>query len=418
VIQGDYLGTDVAGTHALGNTQDGLTIFNSPNNTVGGSAPGEQNLISGNGFVGVRIVGTGSFGNLVQHNLIGTDVTGTQAVPNGFDGVFIDGAPNNTIGGAGNVISGNAQIGVQIFGPNATGNVVLGNLIGTDVTGTHALGNGFDGVWLNNAPGNLIGSTIPSEHNVISANGFTGIRITGTGATLNVIQGNLIGTDITGTQSLGNGFDGIFIDGAPGNLIGGITPGSGNVASGNGSVGLQIFGPAATGNVVQGNFFGTDVTGMQPLANRVDGVFINDAPFNVIGGTDPAARNLMSGNGSAGIQLFARGSKGNVVQGNFIGANIDGKGTLGNDYGLFINGAPQNTIGGAAANEKNVIIGNRIANIIEGFGLNNAATGGAVVPLVVQPGGPIIPASPPTPTTRSQRAAARAALRAARRAGR
>jgi Calx-beta domain len=412
VLQNDYFGTDVTGTQALPNALDGVTIFNSPNNAVGGSSVSGRNLISGNGLVGVRIVGASSTGNVVLNNLIGTDVTGTHAVPNGFDGVFIDNAPGNTIGGLGNVISGNGQIGVQIFGPGSSGNMVLGNLIGTDMTGTLPLGNGFDGVWLNGAPNNTIGSTSASERNVISANVFTGVRITGAGASGNVVRGNLIGTDITGTRALGNGFDGIFINNAPNNVIGGTSAGSGNVASGNGSVGLQIFGAGASNNLVQGNFFGTDLTGTQAVPNTFDGVFINRAPNNVIGGPIPGARNLMSGNGSSGLQLFRPGANGNIIQNNYIGANINGQPTLGNAFGLFINGAPNNTIGGAGSNESNLIIGNRIANVIQGFGLDNSAAS-AMHHRNHPNQWPV--SAPDSPSAPSRTQVMRAALRAARR---
>ena len=99
-------------------------------------------MISGNTNDGVAFIGTGATGNVVAGNYIGTDVTGHAALGNGIDGVLIDaGASDNTIGGttaaARNIISGNAYAGVEIH--DANDNVVEGDFIGTDVTGTVAL---------------------------------------------------------------------------------------------------------------------------------------------------------------------------------------------------------------------------------------------------------------------------------------
>src|SRR5207253_7759602 len=130
---------------------------------------------------------------------------------------------------------------------------------------------------------------------------------------------------------------------APGNPIGGATPGAGNVVSGNGSVGVQVFGLGATGNVIAGNLIGTDASGLQPLGNAQDGVFLNAASGNTVGGTEAGARNVISANGSVGVQVFA-GASGNVIEGNFIGPDIQGRPRLGNTFGLFINSAPGNVI--------------------------------------------------------------------------
>src|SRR5439155_841993 len=139
------------GTAALGNTSDGVRIQGGASvNTVGGTATGAANLISGNGRYGVVITDTGTSGNVVLGKLIGTDANGTADLGNAGDGVVIDGgATANTEGGttagASNVISGNF-VSVVIFNAGTSGNVVLGNYIGTDVNGTAALGNLQDGV--------------------------------------------------------------------------------------------------------------------------------------------------------------------------------------------------------------------------------------------------------------------------------
>ncbi len=367
-VVGDNIGTNASGGVGLGNAIDGVLIADSSNNTIGGIGAGTANVISGNSIVGVRILGSDSTGNVVEGNFIGTSPLGSAALGNKTDGVFVDGAPGNTIGGqsaaARNVISGNGAVGVQIDGATGLGNLVEGNYIGTDASGTNALGNAFDGVFLNGSASNTIGGTAPSARNVISANQLTGVRITGSGATDNLILNNLIGTDSAGTAALGNRFDGVFINGAPGNVVGGTTTNARNVISGNGSVGVQIFSPSATGNQLVGNFIGTDISGLAALGNGRDGVFVNDAPSNSIGGSVAGSQNVISANGQVGLQLFGRGASGNVVQGNLIGTGVDGITALGNEFGLFINGAPRNTIGGPGA-AQNTITNNTHTDIVQ-----------------------------------------------------
>ena len=152
------------------------------NNVVGGPASELANVISGNNGDGV-FVDAGSGSNTVVGNLIGTDASGTLAVPNTGDGVDIAGF-NNTVGGTlavdRNVISGNAATGLAIDGTAATNNVVEGNYIGTDVRGTTQLANGADGVDIfAGAMNNVVGGTATGDGNVISGNGASGVVITG-----------------------------------------------------------------------------------------------------------------------------------------------------------------------------------------------------------------------------------------------
>ena len=189
LVEGNLLGTDPTGTIALGNSGPGVEIgAYSSGNTIGGSAPGTGNLISANLGAGVSISGTTSVGNVVLGNEIGTDLAGTVAMPNSGPGVLITGgATNNTIGGTvagtGNLISGNTGDGIEISGTGTTGNVVAGNLIGTDVTGTMAVRNGNIGVEIDSAAsGNTIGGTASGAGNVIAFNASSGV-VVGVGAT-------------------------------------------------------------------------------------------------------------------------------------------------------------------------------------------------------------------------------------------
>ncbi|MDQ5867549.1 MAG: CSLREA domain-containing protein, partial [Chloroflexota bacterium] len=139
LIQGNYIGTNPTGTSAVPNA-GGILLDNAPNNTVGGTTAAARNLISGNSGPGVNIVNSGSTGNLIQGNYIGTNAAGTSALPNGT-GIILDNAPNNTIGGtaagAGNLISGNTGAGVDVVS-GTTGTLLQGNYIGTNAAGTGA----------------------------------------------------------------------------------------------------------------------------------------------------------------------------------------------------------------------------------------------------------------------------------------
>ena len=135
--------------------------------------------------------------------------------------------------------------------------------------------------------GNTIGGTASGAGNVISANGYYGVWIYGDGATENLVQGNRIGTDFSGTAPLGNASSGVLIDsGASSNTVGGTTVGAGNLISANGYYGVWITGDGATENLVQGNRIGTDFSGTAPLGNASSGVLIDSgASSNTVGGT-------------------------------------------------------------------------------------------------------------------------------------
>ncbi len=369
VLDSNFIGTNVDGTAALANGFDGVFISqSSPNNTIGG-AGARRNIISGNHDSGLSI---SSSGNTVFGNFIGTNAAGTASIPNG-NGISIFSGGNNLIGGttpdARNLISGNREAGIHIFA--ATGNQVQGNFIGTDVTGTVLLSNS-KGVFLEGAPSNTVGGKVAEARNVISAN-QTGVAISGVGATGNQVQGNFIGTTATGTVGLGNSY-GVSIDQASNNIVGGTAAGARNLISGN-SFGMFISGFNATGNLVQGNFIGTNAAGTARLPNEY-GVLVQEASSNLIGGTAAGARNVISGNRSA-LGIGGLNAMGNLVQGNFIGTDPSGTGRVPNAFGINIS-APNNLIGGSAANAGNVISGNGGVEILDGIGIDISGAGNQV----------------------------------------
>ena len=321
VIQGNFLGTDVTGTQALGNS--GADVFvQAANVTIGGTVPGDRNIISGalaSGTLpgyGIILVGGGS--EQVAGNFIGTDVTGTQPLGNALAGIYIDSGPvliGGFVTGAGNVISGNFD---GIRDQNSSGNAFQGNFIGTDVTGTKALPNSSDGIFGINVDSETYGG--PGAGNLISGNiGDAGIRFYGNN---NVFQGNLIGTDVTGTKSLSNTYGILDQDGGNNNIIGGTDPGDRNVISGDGDgIALKANASGASGNVVEGNYIGTDITGTQAIGNNGPGVFLGvNAINNTIGGTTAAAQNIISGNGT-GVFMGLNGNTGPLPTGNSILGN-------------------------------------------------------------------------------------------------
>ncbi len=378
LVQGNFIGTDASGRLALGNALSGITIFGGNSNLVGGTTTAARNVVSANKLAGVYIT-TNSVGNLVQGNFIGLDLTGLGALGNVSNGISIDSSRLNIVGGttagARNVISGNTGYGVEVFGTTATGNLLLGNYVGTAVTGQSALGNNYCGMHILSS-GNTIGGVATGAGNLLSANGQDGIFLDGAGAANNIVQGNLIGTVADGTSGLGNGRAGIGISGAPGNTIGGTAANAGNLLSANGDAGIFLITSGATGNLIQGNTIGTDLTGTVALGNTFEGIYVERAPTNTIGGTAPGAGNLISANNTRGI-WFTNASW-NVVQGNLIGTTRDGVGNLGqvyHDVECEV-GACNNTIGGAGT------ASNRIAfaqTIYAGVRVRNGSTNNAIL---------------------------------------
>jgi hypothetical protein len=195
-VKGNYIGTNAAGTAALPNGVQGVVIAaGAQNNTVGGSSAADRNVISGNGY-NVVISGVGTNGNAVKGNYIGTDAAGTAALLNGRGVIIAGGAQNNTIGGnsAGerNVISGSNDLGVVITDAGTNGNTLKGNYIGTNATGTAAIPNNTGVLVAGAAQNNAIGGTAAGEGNLIAFNTGDGVRVSDAGTTGNTIRGNSI----------------------------------------------------------------------------------------------------------------------------------------------------------------------------------------------------------------------------------
>ena len=352
--------------------------------------------------------------DLIAFNIAGAGVhtiTPLTALPNITDAVIIDGYTQP--GSSPNTLStgNNATILIELDGTNITANsglfitagnstvrglainrfgiqgitledgdnnLIEGNFIGTDPTGTIDRGNIREGIliWSGSAD-NQIGGTTPAARNLLSGNNLSGIQILNNtiGVTDNLVQGNYIGTNASGTAVLSNGTSGILINDSPTNTIGGTTPGAGNLISGNSDQGVMFFAAGATNNIVQGNFIGTNAAGMAALGNGDMGVLLVGGTLNIVGGTTVAARNVIAGNLGWGVTV---GGADHLVQGNYIGVGVDGTTALGNQIGGLVVFSDA-----GSGPTSNIQIGGTVA----GAGNRVASNTGPGVLVVVDPGG-------------------------------
>ncbi len=365
VVEGDYVGVAISGETALGNGGYGVNLYNTTDSTIGGTVAGAADVVAASTLSGVLITGT-STGNVVEGDDIGTDAGGTQTgFGNGIDGVYILGAASNTIGGtsaaAANIISGNTNDGVEIaYGAND--NVVEGDLIGTELGGETALPNQFDGVEIDNSSsGNTIGglTTTPGSGagDLISGNFNAGVDIFN--SSNNVVEGDLIGTDAAGEVGLAN-FKGVLIYAtSTGNTIGGNTADARNVIAGNTGPGVYVYTFYSTppsNNLIAGNWIGLDVVTIVgtptpvAVANGGEGVLLYSAGANTLSG------NVISGNVDDGIAVLS--SPGQSIVGNFIGTDPTGTQAIANTQdGINLGSSADVTITG------NVISGNALSGV-------------------------------------------------------
>ncbi len=345
------IGTNKGATGSVANVENGVVIGEGASENL----IGPNNIISGNTDAGVYIYGSLTSGNIISENTIGTDITGNSLLSNGDDGVNIFDAPDNRIEGnvlVGAGIGGTGNNGIEIYGSNASGNVITANFIGTNALSTSGLGNGYSGVQIKrDAHDNIIG-----PDNVISGNLNNGIRIEsdsfegGTSANGNIVTGNNIGTNVDGNGILGNQQHGVMIFD---NAVSN-TIGPDNVISGNGGDGVHLKDPGTTENEIIGNYIGTNSGNSALIGNTNSGVHLTEgAVDNTVG-----PGNVISANSECGIHVEMHTTSGNRVIGNLIGTTDDGVGSLGNrTHGIWMN-ADGNTIGGFTAAERNVIAAN------------------------------------------------------------
>ena len=323
-VVANRIGTNAAGTSAIANRGDGIRI----------TRGSRRNEIGGTAFVDT--------------------MTGQANNPTGSKGTV---TPVFVVPPLGNLISGNGGNGVLID-TGSLGNVLNGNFIGTTAGGNGALGNAGDGVWIDRAPGNsLVGCKFVNNpfvyYNVISGNRQNGLRVTSSDNV--TVQGNFFGVGANNTAIVKNRLDGILVDGSSMNTqVGGVIP-LGNVSAGNGRNGIEVTGKSR--GFVTFNTFGGLLAFKGAAPNGNDGLLITST-----GGSNLARTNVFSGNRRNGIELAGNAS-GVTVDPDIAGLNTNGNGVLPNGGdGLLIDGtAHGNTIGGTLSSviPQNTFSGNK-----------------------------------------------------------
>jgi CSLREA domain-containing protein len=295
----------------------------------------QANVTSGADAINFAIPGTGVKTIAVGSTGLGELPTITEQVT--IDGYTQPGASPNT-----KAVGNDAALKIQLGGSSA--------------------GSGAEGLRIEGASNSVIKGLVINR---FSGEGIDVFGAPSGGIVGTRIEGNFIGTDPTGTLDKGNGGDGVsvFADDISQTVVGGTTPASRNLLSGNKN-GVElgdtddIFGGQPSGSVsVQGNYVGTDRSGTKDLGNDIDGIFLESASGATLGGTTAASRNVVSGNGNGMDLVFDSGTK---VLGNRIGTTAGGTGALGNDlYGVFVQAlddqGPGNSIGDGTAAGSNTI---------------------------------------------------------------
>lgn len=395
----NYIGTNVTGTIALGNAQNGIRVTNgAASNLIGGEATGgnnpratppvfvtppQGNLISGNKGDGVLIDAQASQ-NQLSGNFIGTAASGNSALGNSLDGVaIVDGTGNSLIGCLFqespfvfyNVVSGNGGNGLRITDSNYT--TVQASFFGLGANNLTKVGNALDGLLINGSSANTqFGGVVPLG-NVVAASGRNGVEIADTASGV-VVFNPFIGLPAFLDNPVGNVLDGILITSTGGNNLIRMT-----ISSNNGANGVHISGNA-TGVTVVNVVTGLDTNGAVPEPNGANGVLIDgNAHDNTIGGflIDVAPQNTFSGNGANGLAIVGNAHD-NTIFNTFLGTNNDGTNIVGPETfgnagaGLFIGGtAHDNIVGGTLPMYRNLIS----ANLGGGIQLSDQSYGNQVI---------------------------------------
>lgn len=363
-IRGNKIGCDRLGTSAIANGFSGIEINGSINNVIGGAAVADRNIISGNTQSGISLVNT-STGTQIINNYVGTNLAGTAALGNKEHGIKIDASANTTV--TNNVVCASGNTAPVVFGfgfhiINSDGHVLRGNKVGINAAGTAAIPNNYIGLRVENCNNVVIGGATAGQGNTLSGNGEEGALLINCGNPS--IKGNFIGTNTAGSAAIPNGRSGLHIQGATTPAIGGTAAGESNVISGNAWDGIQM--ETATDAVIQGNFIGTNLTGTAAIGNGSNGISgYTNSSNNLIGGTAVAARNIISCNGVDGIHYdgIATACNNLLVKNNYIGTNASGAGaaaTFGNGKSgvVVLNNCLGLIIGGTTVAERNIISGN------------------------------------------------------------
>ncbi|HQN44224.1 MAG TPA: NosD domain-containing protein, partial [Anaerolineaceae bacterium] len=337
-VDASNAGVILDGTNIVGELGPGIGIM-SDNNIVRGlqiyhflgspgiNVIGNNNIIGGSRLIGSGPTGQGNVlsanllglaisdqGNQILGNIIGLDASGTEAMANEV-GIGISGA-FNTIGsleaGENNIISASVYEGIGACAYIDHGNQIIGNYVGTDITGTLDRGNGGVGIYIECGTNDTL-----VQGNLVSGNQLAGVVFGDHSSDFNVAIGNRVGVTLDGTQPLLNGGVGIYVGESLYSRIGGGAPGEGNLV-GTGTV--EVGGRYSGDTLVQGNRIGLDAAGMAVLPNA-GGIVLLSSTRTIVGGATPAEANFVTTLGNFSLDI---GSANNVIAGNFLGLALDG----------------------------------------------------------------------------------------------
>ncbi|NKB24150.1 MAG: hypothetical protein GKR87_07205 [Kiritimatiellae bacterium] len=334
----------VQGCYFADNVGDGIKVFSS-SNLIGGVNSVDRNVCYSNASQGIQLSGNG---NMILGNYIGTDPTGTQKFGNDAGGIQIETSSGTTIGSSmpgatRQIISGNGGSGIRFSDPSAVGVIIQANYIGIAGTGTNPLGNEV-GINIVQGQTALIGGTNSGfERNYIGGNTSDGIRISDSN---NEVKGNWIGIGLA-VNAILNGGHGIHIQTKDNNVIGGSESGDGNIISGNNGNGVfvrALTSTTPTGNSIENNLIGID-SGGNRVPNGSHGVEMLNAVSTAV------RDNVISGNVSNGIVIARDNPSTTVNQNHIVNVNligIDRRGQIVSNgcNGILITNSAGNTIFG------------------------------------------------------------------------
>ncbi len=361
-VWGNWFGLDAGGEHAASNINAGMTVYGA-SNVIGGVTAAERNIFTGSCGNGLEL--SQGAGNQVLGNYFGLSATGLVAIGNGQTGLRVHFTGNEAIIGGTNPAARNYVVASGrhgIYSESARA-LIQNNWIGLRPDGL-AAGNGWawtdsHGLYLDSC------ADVVVRDNVICSQ-TNGHGVHGALFCDNLVfAGNRVGTDPAGLVVLPNSEGGVYIASSTNVLIGGDTAADRNVMIGSGTAsdtntdGAAIalwsgYGPQSCR--VRGNYIGVDATGARPLGNGLYGILLSGWQEALIGGTNAAWRNVVGASTLAGIKL--KDSHNNTVQGNYVGVNGAGTGSVANAVGVLLMDATNNLVGGGWPEMRNIIAGN------------------------------------------------------------
>ena len=357
VIESNLIGLQPNGTTPLTNGDQGIEVVDEDGALIGGASAAERNVITGNTTYAIEI-GAAADGTVIKSNFIGTDSSGNVAIPPPLLETIVVFGTNTDIGGAlaGNVISGGSGVGsIAILG---NGTDVFDNWIGigsdgaTPISGP-VIGTVTNGIYVA-AANTRIG--LAGLGNTIGNHGADGIHIVTT-ASATAIEGNLIGVRVSGATAAPNLSDGIENHGTT-TLI------TNNLISGNGGHGIHLPDDGSAGTIIRSNSIGLNGAQTAAVPNNLTGIYVAEDGVQI--GNSVLEGNTIAGNVRSGIDVRSTAT-GTQILGNFIGVNqLAPPAAIGNgEHGIWVRGT--DTLIGNGAATRNVIGGNTTAGVhVEG----------------------------------------------------